>query len=183
MALSSLREKVILTIIILTTDCTNGYIMSETWYQKGVLAPSLVQDHTYHWCWCNTRSAAPCPLCWRGRCGPIAGRHWECVTSDGGKGVEQDLIPYVGQLELSSVPVKGWVIDPDVYGLLYGPCNVVCLPTHHGEVVHTDVMLRDVAMFIDRWRGPEVSLRLSPKVLVDSPVYSSLQSSLSHLFL
>ena len=70
-----------------------------------------------------------------------------------GRGVEQDLIPYVGQLELASVPVKGWIIDPDVLGFLYGPCYVVCLPTHYGEVAHTDVMTTDVGMVIDGGRG------------------------------
>ena len=31
------------------------------------------------------------------------------------------LIPYMGQLELSQIPVKGGVIDPDVHGLLDVP--------------------------------------------------------------
>ena len=41
------------------------------------------------------------------------------------RGVKQDLTLYMGQLEISSVPVEGWIIDPDMHGLLDGPCNVV----------------------------------------------------------
>ena len=35
-----------------------------------------------------------------------------------GRGVLQDLILYVGQMELADVPVKGLIIDPNVHGLL-----------------------------------------------------------------
>ena len=45
------------------------------------------------------------------------------------KGIKQDLIQYVGQLECASVPIEGWVIDPDVYGLLGGSCDVY-IPTN-----------------------------------------------------
>ena len=58
-----------------------------------------------------------------------------------GKGVEQDLILYVGQLELNNIPVKGWNIDPAVHGL------------------HTDVMTRDIAMVNDGGRGLYVFLK------------------------
>ena len=54
-----------------------------------------------------------------------------------GRGVKHDLILNVGQLEFDNVPVKGWIIDPDVHGLIYGPSSVVCLSTHYGEIVHT----------------------------------------------
>ena len=37
------------------------------------------------------------------------------------RGVEKDVIPYVGQLVFSSVPVGGWIIDPYVHSLLNGP--------------------------------------------------------------
>ena len=40
-----------------------------------------------------------------------------------GWGVLQDLIPDVGQLELSYVPIKRCIIDPDVHGLFDGPFN------------------------------------------------------------
>ena len=57
-----------------------------------------------------------------------------------GRGVKQDLIPNVGQLEFANFHVKGLIIDPDVHGLLDGPGGVVCLPASYGEIVHTDVM-------------------------------------------
>ena len=44
------------------------------------------------------------------------------------------------QLGLFHVPVKGFTIDPDARGLLDGPGNTVCLPTHKGEIVHIDLM-------------------------------------------
>ena len=34
------------------------------------------------------------------------------------RGIEQDIIPYVGQLELANVPIEGWIIDSDAHGLL-----------------------------------------------------------------
>ena len=54
-----------------------------------------------------------------------------------------------GQLELANVPIEGWIIDPDVLGLLDGPCDDVHLNTHYGEVVHTNPVTCDVAMVID----------------------------------
>ena len=41
------------------------------------------------------------------------------------RGVEQDLVSYMGQLELSNVLVEGWIIDTDRHSLLDGSCNVV----------------------------------------------------------
>ena len=47
-----------------------------------------------------------------------------------GRGVLQDLIQNVGQLELTYVPIIGQIIDPDVHSLLDGPGTTVCsLPT------------------------------------------------------
>ena len=57
-----------------------------------------------------------------------------------GRGVFQDLIPNVGQLELACVPIKEWIIYPDIHGFLGGPGNTVYLPTHYGETVHSDAM-------------------------------------------
>ena len=39
------------------------------------------------------------------------------------RGVEQDLIPYVGQLVLANVPIERWIIDPYEHGLLDDPGN------------------------------------------------------------
>ena len=97
------------------------------------------------------------------------------------RGVKQDLIPYVRQLELPKAPVKGWIIDPNV---LNGTCHVVWLPTHNGDVFfHPGMLTCDVGMVTDGGRSPEISSCFSPKVLVDSPMYSSSHSNLSHLYL
>ena len=82
-----------------------------------------------------------------------------------GRGVLQDLIPNVGQLELAYVPIKGCIIDPDVHLLLDGPGDLVHLPTHYREIVHTDAMTRGATMVIDGERALRCSLNLSPKVL------------------
>ena len=66
-----------------------------------------------------------------------------------GRGVKQDLIPYVGQLKLANVPVKGWIIDPVLHGLLYSPGDVVHLPANLGEIAHSDVMTKCVTMVTD----------------------------------
>ena len=68
MASSGLREKVIFTKIILTTDGTNGCVKSDTWCQRGVWY-SPVHDHTYQCCW-FTQAVHPPALCLAGgRCG------------------------------------------------------------------------------------------------------------------
>ena len=40
-----------------------------------------------------------------------------------GRDVKQDYILNMGQLEFSHVPVKVWITDPDVHGLIDGPCG------------------------------------------------------------
>ena len=76
---------------------------------------------------------------------------------------EQDVIPCVGQLELHHVPVEIWIIDPDVHGLLDGPCNVVWLPAHNGEAVYLVMIACDAGMVIDGRRSPEMFLKPFPK--------------------
>ena len=39
------------------------------------------------------------------------------------RGVEQDIIPYVGQLLLANVPVQGLIIHPYEHSLRDGPGN------------------------------------------------------------
>ena len=46
---------------------------------------------------------------------------------DGGQGVLWNLIPDVGHLELAYVLIKGWIIDPEVNGLLDG-LVLLCTP-------------------------------------------------------
>ena len=77
--------------------------------------------------------------------------------------IEQDLIPYVRQLVLADVPIEGWIIDSDVHGLLDSSCDVVCLPTHNGEVVNPGMMTCGVGMVMDGERGPEMFLEPFPK--------------------
>ena len=53
--------------------------------------------------------------------------------------------------------------DLDVHGLLAGPCGIVYLPTHYGEVVYTNIMIYDAGMVIDGGRGPKVFPELFTK--------------------
>ena len=62
------------------------------------------------------------------------------------------------QLELAFVPIREWIIDPNVHGLLDGPGDDVCLPTHYVENVHTDAMTLGVTMVIEGEGGPEIIL-------------------------
>ena len=73
-----------------------------------------------------------------------------------GRGIEQDIIPYMVRLELSNVPIEGWIFDSDIYGLLDGPCDVVHLPTHYGKVIYTGVMTCVVSMIVDGGRDPKM---------------------------
>ena len=79
--------------------------------------------------------------------------------------------------------VQGWIVDPYVYNFLYQPHEVLILPPHYTKVVQCSAMTCDVTVVID-WGGHlRCSLNLSPNVLADSPIYSSLHSTLSHLYL
>ena len=89
----------------------------------------------------------------------------------------------MGQLELANVPVKGWIIDHDVHGFPYSPSDAVHLRAHYGDVVHTDVVTRDVTMIIYGEGALRCSLSLSLKVHADPSMYSSSHSSWSHLYL
>ena len=80
------------------------------------------------------------------------------------KGVEQDLIPCMGQLKLPKVPDEGWIIDPNIHDILDGTCYVVSLPTHNGEVVHPGMMPYGISMVIDGGRSPKVFLKPFLKV-------------------
>ena len=72
------------------------------------------------------------------------------------RGVEQDFIPCVGQLVPANVSFEGWIIDPDVRGLLDGPCGVGYLSTHYAEVFHADMMTHNVGMVIEGGRSSKV---------------------------
>ena len=133
MSSSGLRENGILTKVILTTYGTKIYVEEDMVLRDG----SPGEDHTYQ--------SYRCQLCassqlWLMGVWSIVGWQQQGMLMIGGRGVLQDLIPDVGQLELAYAPIKGWSIDPDVYGLLDDPGNALYIPTHYGETVHTDVM-------------------------------------------
>ena len=98
-----------------------------------------------------------------------------------GRGVLQDLIQDVGKLELVYVCIEGWITDPDVHSLLVGPHNTVCLLIHYGNIIHTDEMTQGVTIIINGGRALRHSLNLSPRVLADTPMYSSSQLAWAHL--
>ena len=80
-----------------------------------------------------------------------------------GRGIKHDLISCVGQLELANIPIEGSIIEPDEQGIHDGSCDLVCLPTHYGENVHTDVMTHDFGMVIDGGEDPQVFPKPLPK--------------------
>ena len=111
--------------------------------------PGQMMVHVSHSC-------APCPTFGVstgtvnplvGLCGLFASEVW---------GVEQDLILYVGQLELSNVSVEGWIIDAYVHGLLGDPRKVAWLPAHDGKILPTDMGTCDVGMIINGGQCPEM---------------------------
>ena len=67
------------------------------------------------------------------------------------------------KLKLPNVPVEALIIDPDKYGLLDGPFNVVRVPTHNGEVIHPGMMICSVGIVIDGGGSPEMFLKTFPK--------------------
>ena len=75
-----------------------------------------------------------------------------------GRGVLQGLIPNGRQLELAFVPIREWIIELDIHGLLDGHGDDVCLPTHYVENVHTDAMTLGVTMVIEGEGGLEIIL-------------------------
>ena len=125
MASSGLRENVILTKIILTTDGTNGCVKGDTWCQGG-FGTSLVQDHANQCFLCNTSCVAPLPCVAEGSLDPLWGAIDRILLEMEGRGVEQDLIPYERQLALENVSVKGWIwcIWPPLWSFWY------CAPSY-----------------------------------------------------
>ena len=91
------------------------------------------------------------------------GCSWEVVTWGGGHSVKQDIILNVRQLEFTSIPLKGWLIDPDVHGFLDSVGGVVCLLAHYGEIVCTDAMHGCISMVIYGGRGLEMLFQPFPK--------------------
>ena len=77
--------------------------------------------------------------------------------------------------------VKGWIIDPYIQCFFYCSTEVLVLPPNYIEIINSDLVTTDVTMVKD-WGGCLLMfLNLSAKVLEDSPMYSSSQSTLPHL--
>ena len=98
-----------------------------------------------------------------------------------GRGVLQDLIPYVGHLAFPQVPVEIWVTDIGEHGLLDCPGDTICFPAYNGEAAHTDEVSCRLALLVNGEGLLRCSFSLSPKVLFDSPVYSSFHPALVYL--
>ena len=56
-----------------------------------------------------------------------------------------------GNRNLPMFPLRRWIIDHDIHGLLDGPWGVMCFPINYGEVVYPAVMPSDVGMVIDEF--------------------------------
>ena len=106
---------------------------------------------------------------------------WCCGPCAVDQGIEQDLVQNVGQLVLSNIPVRCWIIDPNKHSPLGGPCEGMWLPTHSGEILKPGMMIWGLSMALMMEGALSYSFNLSPKVLGDSPMYSSSHSYLSHL--
>ena len=68
-----------------------------------------------------------------------------------------------GTLDPANVPIEGWIIDPDVHGLLDGPSDLVYLLYPLWRTCPFSVMICGVGMTIDGGRGPEMFLEPFPK--------------------
>ena len=106
-------------------------VKSDTWCQRG-FGILLVQDHTDQCCWCNTGCATPAPCTPEGGGAKCVGVTVGVLLKLEDRVVEHSIIPNVGQLKLANVPVKGWIIDLDVHGLLCGPYDILHLPSYYG---------------------------------------------------
>ena len=60
------------------------------------------------------------------------------------------------QLVFPQVPVEGWVIDAEKYGLLVGAEDAVHLPAYNGEAVFIDVVSCGLTVLVDGEGGSEV---------------------------
>ena len=82
------------------------------------------------------------------------------------------------KLVLSYVPVEGWVIDSAIHGLLEGHDDA-----YDGEAINAGKMSHSLTILVDGEGLLRCSLSLYPKVLPNSPMYSSLQSDWVYLYL
>ena len=52
-------------------------------------------------------------------------------------------------MEFAYVSVEGWIIDPYIQSLFYGPAEVLILPHNNIEIFYGDLVTTDVAAVID----------------------------------
>ena len=92
-----------------------------------------------------------------------------------GRGVLQDLTPEVASWNLLMFLLRDGSLTLMYKASLIILGNIVCLLMHYWENVHADAMTWGIHLVIDggSWG---VSLKLSPKVLANSPMYSSFHS-------
>ena len=84
------------------------------------------------------------------------------------------------QVVFAYVSIYRWTFHPDINCFLNSSNEVLVLPPHNTEIFSAGFMTCDVVMVIYWGGGLRCSLYLSPKVLDDSPMYSSSQSTLLH---
>ena len=65
---------------------------------------------------------------------------------------QQNFIPYVWQMELAHIPVKGWIISPDVNGFFYCSEEVLIFPCQYTEIFYRYSMTRGGIMVMYWWR-------------------------------
>ena len=87
------------------------------------------------------------------------------------------------QLVLANISIQGWVIDSKQHGFPDGPSHALVHPAHYAEIVQRNFMASDVEVSCTGDGALKCSLNLLANVLPDSPIYSSAQSTLPHLYL
>ena len=96
-------------------------------------------------------------------------------------GVVLSSISYVGRLYLPMFLFE-LIVDSNVYGFLACSGKAMPLPSYYAEVIHGGLMVSGGVLAI-YWIGFfRCSWYLSQNILMDSPTYSSLQSTMSHLY-
>ena len=78
--------------------------------------------------------------------------------------VMQNLIPYVWQMVLANVFVKGWIINSDIQSFFYGSQEVLTFSSHYFKVVNGDIVTRDGRMVMNGGRGLEMFFKPLCKV-------------------
>ena len=101
------------------------------------------------------------------------------ITVDGELACPVEPHPKWGAVGTCQCFYWGWGIDPDEHGFLNHPGDPLGLPFHYGKIVHFKgcwwSLLGEGAL--------RCSLYLSPRVCPASPVYSTVHSWWSHLYL